>query len=423
MSQEHEQRLLGCILLDPVLLDGEGITAELFTDSRNRIIFDAMRAQREAGNPVDLISVADSLDGKLKDAGGVPYLASLSDGAVSAANAVYYLAELRGEWRARELKKIVNEVTERLAAREEPEEIESCIEKAILKIRTRSSDFQSAKPADILHAIVAKAEARAAAQEEGCTGVPSGFAALDRLTGGFQASDLILIAARTSVGKTSLALSFIDEQITREIPVALASLEMSAMQVWERLLGMRSGVSTGRLRFGHLNTDDFRSILSAANSLESSDVRIIDKPDLNIRALRSWAFQSVGSGARILYVDYAGLLQTENLDIPRWERMAEVSRGLKMIARELCVPLVCLVQLNREAASQGEPGLHNLRDSGAFEQDADLVILLKRKDEKDGGAEEMPGEMIIAKQRNGPTGHIPLMFRKAIARFREAQYE
>jgi replicative DNA helicase len=278
--------------------------------------------------------------------------------------------------------------------------------------------LRSIEPADAVQAVIDRAERRMCEAAEGPSGIPSGFSALDRLTGGFQPADLVLVAARTSVGKSSLALSFIERQIARGYGVALASLETPALQVWERLLSMRSGVSTGRLRFGHLNAEDFRAFVEAAGGLSECALRVLDRPDVSLPALRAWACGEVGRGARIVYVDYAGLLSGGDGRAPRWERMADVSRGLKGIARELNVPLVAIVQLNREAADAREPGLHNIRDSGAFEQDADLVLLLLRAD-KQTPEELVPAQLRIAKHRNGPTGRVELVFRRSLTRFEE----
>ena len=190
-------------------------------------------------------------------------------------------------------------------------------------------------------------------------------------------------------------------------------------------MAMRSLVPSGRLRFGHLETDDFRALVSAANELYDCPFSILDRPDLTVRGLRSWAFAEVAKGAQIIYVDYAGLLSGGDPRAPRWERMAEVSKGMKNIARELHIPLVVLVQLNRNAADAPEPELHNIRDSGAFEQDADLVIFIHRPEKYDIYEDEQGNslvgiaDIILAKHRNGPIGDVQLKFKDESAKFVE----
>jgi replicative DNA helicase len=419
VSIEHERALLGQLFLDPGLLDRERIGAELFEDRRHSVVLEALRALREAGQPVNLLTVHDSLGARIEEAGGVAYLAGLTNTAGSAANAAYYVGQLREGARLRALRRLNLKLADSLQARCGAEELLQLLEVEVVQLRRQQGAFQTVEPADALRAVIDRAERRMREAAEGPSGIPSGFSALDRLTGGFQPADLVLIAARTSVGKSSLALSFIERQIVRGYGVALASLETPALQLWERLLSMRSGVSTGRLRFGHLSTEDFRAFEEAANRLSECSLRILDRPDLSVQALRAWACHEVGQGARILYVDYVGLLSGGDARAPRWERMADISKGLKAVARELEMPVVALVQLNREAADAREPGLHHLRDSGAFEQDADLVLLLQRSD-KETSEEEISARLIIAKHRNGPTGRVELIFRRNVTRFEEA---
>jgi replicative DNA helicase len=401
MSVEHEKSLLGAILVEPSILDGERVTVDRFTDHRHIVLFNAMAGLREAGKPVTALSLADELGVRSTEAGGVSYIASLGE-IPTAANADYYLGVLCEETRRRELQRLSRLLEAGLHDDKGSEELIGTIEAGLLTLRKRADVEATVTPREALHAIIEKAEARSKAGSTGPTGIPSGFPQLDVITGGFQPGDLILVAARTSIGKSALALTWIDYQIRRNLTIALASLEMSAVQVYERLIAMRSIVPTGRFRFGQLDTDDLRAICGASTELESCGLRILDRPDLSVRVLRSWAAGEVAHGTRILYLDYAGLLRGDNETSPRWEQMAVVSRGLKAIARELRVPLVCLAQLNREAADAREPGLHNIRDSGALEQDADLVFILTRS-EKDSVDDSVPGVLKIAKHRNGQT--------------------
>jgi replicative DNA helicase len=343
MSHEYEQRLLGAVILDNGLLDGERITVDLFDSYRHRIIFETALAMRTADKPINLLTLTAELGDRLTDAGGASFLASLTN--AGAANADFYAKALRETADRRALRKVAQEILS-AGERAPVEGLLATAETAILGVRQRGSDTATLEPREVLHAVIEKAERRMKENAEGPSGIPAGFRQLDAATGGFQPSDLILIAARTSVGKSSLALSFIEKQIRRGIMVALASLETPAVQVMERLLAMRSGVNTGRMRFGHLSDTDLGEMMQAASGLCGAKLRILDRVDLSVSALRSWAHGEVAKGAQIIYVDYAGLLCAGDVRAPRWERMAEVSRGLKAIARELSVPLVALAQLN-----------------------------------------------------------------------------
>jgi replicative DNA helicase len=418
MSTEHERCLLGAILNDAAVLDGERVDAELFEKPEHQQIFSTMHDLHSSGQPVTLLTVADRLGDKLSELGGSSYLASLTD-MPTAANADYYIGSLEESVRRRSLRTLSREVEEQIERGRKVEEILSLIEDRTVRLRHKGGQVVTVEPSTAFRQIREKLLKRMEEHSAGPTGVATGFQTLDALTGGFQPSDLILVGARTSIGKTSLILSWIDDQLSKGIRVSLASLEMSAVQVWERLLSMRSLVHTGRLRFGYLRNEEFESICAAMDDMEDAAMRIIDKPELNIRSLRAWAHTEVGKGSRILYVDYAGLLAAENDRAPRWEQMSTVSRGLKGLAHELQIPVVCLVQLNRDAAASQEPGLHNIRDSGAFEQDADLVMMLTREGEE-SLEDSVSAQLLMRKHRNGPTGLVKLQFRKSLTQFREA---
>jgi replicative DNA helicase len=416
MSLEYEQRLLGAAILDNGLLDGERITVDLFDSYHHRIIFEAALAMRTVGKLVNLVTLADELGDRLADAGGTAYLASLTS-VDCAGNADFYVKVLREQADRKALRKLAQGILE-AGERAPVEGLLAAAETAILGVRQRGSDTATLEPREVLHAVIEKAERRMKENAEGPSGIPSGFRQLDAATGGFQPGDLILVAARTSVGKSSLALSFIEKQLRKGIKVSLASLESPAVQVAERLIAMRSGVNTGRMRFGHLSETDLGEMMQAASGLYDASLRILDKVDLSVSALRSWAHGEVAKGAQIIYCDYAGLLRGGDDRAPRWERMSEVSRGLKGIARELSIPLVVLAQLNREAADSREPGLHHLRDSGSFEQDADIILILQRT-EKEGADDMVPAWVRIAKHRNGPCGKIDLVFHRSTTQFAE----
>jgi replicative DNA helicase len=418
MSAEFEMRLLGAVIQEPALLDGERVTAQLFDMPRHRTLFSILAGMRAADKPISLLTLAAELgDGRLAEVGGPSYLASLTS-ADTTANADFYMRELREAADRRAMQRLAKEILS-AGDRTPVEALLSTAESTVFEVRARGSDSATIEPREALHAVIEKIEKRMRENAEGPSGVQSGFPQLDGMTGGFQASDLVLLAARTSVGKSSLALSFIERQVRKGIRVALASIETPATQIYERLLAMRTGINSGRMRFGHLTSDELGQMMSAASVLYDASLRILDKPSLSISGLRSWAHGEAARGAQILYLDYCGLLNGGDERAPRWERMSMVSQGLKTIARELSLPVVALAQLNREAADSQTPGLHHLRDSGSFEQDADVILLLQRSD-MESAEERVPATLRIAKHRNGPTGKIDLVFHRLTTQFSEA---
>jgi replicative DNA helicase len=287
----------------------------------------------------------------------------------------------------------------------------------LIDLQSKGSEAETVRPREILHEIIYDAETRMASKTTGLTGVPSGIPRLDLMTGGFQPGDLVLIGARTSVGKSALALSFIEHEIAHDFAAALVTLEMSGRLVLERPLALRSGIGTGRLRLGFLNGDDFRILEDAAGRIVEQDLRLLDKPGADLATIAAWVRSEVSTGARIAYVDYAGLIGGGDSRVPQWERMSDISHGLKSIARQSSIPLVALVQLGRGAVENG-PGLENVRGSGSFEEDADIALLLQRG-ETETAEKEVRGELIVAKHRNGPTGRIRLLFNRTTTHFRE----
>jgi len=416
MQAEYERCVFSAAFSDPSVIDAEKIPESIFTDARHRRVWHVMTSLRGAGNPVNLLTVKDSMNGDGEDISPA-YLASLST--PGAADVSFYVDKLLESARERDLSLLLKEKEIALGQGQDAGEVIADIEAGLSTIRSRGNATATVRPADALREILSTAEARVKSGASGPTGIPSGFSQLDSYTGGFQDGDLILVAARTSVGKSALALSWIERQIEAGHKPALASLEMSAIQVWQRLIAMRSLVSTGKIRFGKLDGDDFRAMVNARIDLERSGFDIIDRPNITTGVLRSWASQMVAEGHGILYVDYVGLMRGSNPLSPRWEQMLQISAELKSIARELRIPVVALVQLNREAAEVREPGLHNIRDSGALEQDADVCMILTRW-EKESIDDSVPAKLYLKKQRSGPTGMIELVFRKSLTQFREA---
>ena len=336
------------------------------------------------------------------------YLADLS-GMCTGANAEYYLQRLTAKAQYRELKRISAEVIAALESGKPPDEILDGLEISLSTMRKKTVDTCDVDMRATLHRLVETVEARIRDKASGPSGIPTGLTELDNYLGGLQPGSSYLIGARSSVGKTSLALTMADYQVRVGVPIGFASLEMSGLQVVERLVSMRSKVPVARMKFGLLRDGDMGAILSAAGTFNGG-MRIFDKPGLTLRGLRAWAHGAVGKGDRVLYIDYLGLLDISDDERPRWEVMGQVSRTIKGLARELCVPVVSLVQLNRLAAAEGEPELHHLRDSGSLEQDADVVLLLHRPEPKPTDGTAVHANLKIAKNRGGPTGKSSIAF-------------
>ena len=413
MRNEHEDRLLGALLNDSALLEAERVSADLFQNEHAREVFRTMAGLREAGRPVNRETLLVEIGERVP----YSYLADLS-GMATGANAEFYLEHLVEDAQKRELRRIASWLTETSANGKAPADILDSLEAELAKVRRSVVDTGDVDVRATMHELVETVERRIRDKASGPSGIPTGLHELDSLLGGLQAGAVYILAARTSVGKTALALSMADYQVRAGIPVAFCSLEMSALQLVERLVSMRSSVPVGRMKYGSLRDGDMGAILSAAGSY-TGGMRILDKPGLTLRGLKAWAHGAVGKGDRVLYVDYLGLLDISDDDRPRWEAMGQVSRTIKSLARELRVPIVALCQLNRMAAAEGEPELHHLRDSGSIEQDSDVVLLLHRAEPKDTDGATMHANLRIAKNRSGPTGRVQLLFDRPTTHFED----
>ena len=372
-----------------------------------------MAGLRNVGRPVN----RETLLLEIGDRVPILYLSDLSEMATGA-NAEYYLDHLVEDAQKREIQRVALWLTEAAENGKAPADILESLEAELAGIRRKVVDTGDVDVRATMHELIETVEQRIRDKASGPSGVPTGLRELDSLLGGLQPGAVYILAARTSVGKTAFALSMADHQVRAGIPVGFATLEMSALQLVERLVSMRSDVPVGRMKYGCLRGGDMGAIMDAAGSY-TGGLRILDKPGLTLRGLKAWAHGAVGKGDRALYVDYLGLLDISDDDRPRWEAMGQVSRTIKNLARELRVPIVALVQLNRLAASEGEPELHHLRDSGALEQDADVVLLLHRAEPKETDGTRMHANLRIAKNRSGPTGRVELLFDKPTTRFED----
>jgi replicative DNA helicase len=418
---EYEAALLGAAIQDPGVLDRLDIGEELFPDPKARRLFQTIRDIYGAGQPVNFLTISESLGEAMADVIGYADLTKLTD-SPTAANAEFYLSRLRDGATRRKLRELSTNIEKWTQGKaDDASDIVVKIEKAIEEIGRKSADDATVDAERAAHMVVDAAEKRYAENREGPSGVQSGFPSLDAITGGFQPGEIILVGARTNVGKTALAVSMIERQAKAGIPIGLATLEMSTVQVWNRLVSIRTGtVAASKLRWGRVNGEDFNAIMDAASSLSREKIWTLDATDLTVTGFRSWATRMVDKGVKIIYLDYVGLLNVRGSNAPRWEKMGEISRDLKSTARKLGVPIVALVQLDRQAPGKKDPGLENIRDSGALEQDADTVLFLMRSDSSDDTEDVVAGKLKVKKQRNGPTGKVDLFFRKSLTHFYEA---
>jgi replicative DNA helicase len=379
--------------------------------------------QRE---PCDLITLSDILKGKgeLEDVGGAPYLATLVDYVPTAANIAYYCRIVKEKaLRRRLITAATDMVTQGYEAGVEVGELIDSAQKVIFDLAENKLQKAFSPIGDILKDTIKNIE-KLYERKEHVTGVPSGFIDLDEKTAGFQKGDLIIIAGRPSMGKTAFALNiaqYAAMHTDRPAAVAVFSLEMSKEQLVMRLLCSEARVDASRLRTGHLVDTDWSRLAKGAGSLHDAKVFIDDTPAITVMEMRAKSRRlKAEQGVDLVVVDYLQLMRGSNTE-SRQQEISEISRSLKALAKELDVPVVALSQLNRslESRTDKRPMMSDLRESGAIEQDADVIMFVYRGEVYDKENEEIKGraEIIIGKQRNGPIGTVDLAFRGEYTRF------
>jgi replicative DNA helicase len=429
-SLEAEQSVLGALLIDrdAIVEVADFLRAEDFYRPANGSIFAAVLDLYERREPIDIVTVSETLEraGQLETIGGRTYLSSLANQTPTAVHAVPYGRIVERKAVLRNLISAAGRIAG--IGYEDPAEIQEAIDRAereLFSVSQRRVVDGFSRLSRLLHDAYDRLDYLHAHRGE-VSGVRTGFADLDALTTGLQKSDLVVVAARPSVGKTSFALNIAEYAAVHDgKSVGMFSLEMSKEQLVLRLLSSVSNIDSQRLRSGYLEELDFARIAPAMNALSEAPMYIDDTPSISTMELRTKARRlQAESGLDLVIVDYLQLMQATSTsrDANRVQEVSEISRGLKALARELSVPVIALSQLSRqpEMRESREPRLSDLRESGAIEQDADLVVFLWR--EKDRPAEEGDdeGEVIklkLAKHRNGPTGEIDLWFKKKQTRF------
>jgi replicative DNA helicase len=427
-SLDAEQSVLGGILLDNTALDRlvEVLQGDDFYREAHRKIFRGMLRLTERSEAVDLITLSEELRarGELADVGGAAYLAELAERVPTAANILQYARIVRDK---AILRSLITTATG-IAARgyEASDDVKGLVERAeqeIFAISDREVRPSFVRIDSLLHAAFKKIDTLHE-QRTTVTGVSTGFTDLDELTAGLQPSDLVIVGGRPSMGKTAFCLNIAEHAALRaDSGVAVFSLEMSKEQLAMRMLCSEARVDLSKVRTGHLSDREFRELAEAAARLSYAPIYVDDTPAMSVVELRAKArrlHRDPAAKLKLIVVDYLQLMRSSEGKDSREQEISEISRSLKALAKELHVPVVALSQLNRQVESRdrGRPRLADLRESGAIEQDADVIMFIYREEvyvedsDKQGLA-----EIIVAKQRNGPIGNVDLTFLREFTRF------
>ena len=428
-----EEAVLGAMLIEPSCVDQamEELTASCFYDQKHRMIFEAMSALVLDHTSIDIITVSNKLksNGNLEIVGGAVALAGLSEKVGSAAHMEYYIKILKQKTIQRDLITASYDILR--DAYDESVAVDDLIDKAQTKVYDAIQSNVRKEVQDIKSIInEAMADIQEQQTSEGLSGVPSGFVSIDRITNGWQRSDLIILAARPSVGKTAFALNLArNAAVDHHMPVAVFSLEMSATQLVKRLMTSESGLPADKIKGNvKLEPHEWEQLEFKLRNLTKAPFYIDDTPGMQIMEFRTRAKNLVkNKGVRLIVVDYLQLMQGPvELKGMREQEVAAISRTLKATAKELNIPIIALSQLSRQAVtragSAGKPLLSDLRESGSIEQDADMVIFIHRPDYvglSDNPEDREKTQIIIAKHRNGETRDIDMVFKSEQIRFME----
>jgi len=432
---EGEMSVLGGILLENQALNKalEILTPDDFYRESHRKIFQTLIELSERGEPADLVTLSAALqqNGGLDAVGGASYLGTLVDYVPTAANIIYYCRLVKEKAMARHLIEVATEIATRGYEGGDMESTLDWAEKSIFDItgmKTRPSYFSTKEILKDTFKAIEKLYDR----KELVTGVPTGFFDLDQMTAGLQGGDLIIIAARPSMGKTAFVLNLVENATVHAktvTPSIVFSLEMSKEQLVQRMLCSIAKVDASRLRTGHLGESDWPKLTNGAGFLSEAPIYIDDTPAISILELRAKCRRlKADKGLGLIVVDYLQLMRGHNAE-NRQQEISEISRSLKALAKELNVPVIALSQLNRslENRTDKRPIMADLRESGAIEQDADVIMFIyreavyceacKKRDNSCEKGHEKDAEIVIGKQRNGPIGTVNLTFRGEYTRF------
>jgi len=424
---EAEQSVLGGVFQSPTMFSTlvEIVEPDHFYSPSHKVIFEAFSELYRTNKPIDLITVTDFLNsqGTLDTIGGPVYLAEIADSVVSASNAEYHATIVRDKAILRELIDISGTIISDCYEAADVDVVLSESEKRIFKIAQAKSSKNMLASDKLIVKVFEELQAKYE-NKSAITGIPTGYTDFDSMTAGLQNSDLIIIAARPAMGKTAFALNIALRAAARaEVPTAVFSLEMAMEQLMVRLLSVQSRVEMGNLRTGYLDDQDWSALYEAADVLSRSPIFIDDTPalstlELQAKCRRLKAEHNLG----LIVVDYLQLMRSSARTDSREQEISDISRSLKALAKELNVPVIALSQLNRKVEERTDktPMMSDLRESGAIEQDADIIIFLYR-DAAYNKSEDNPrkneADIIIGKQRSGPTGTCTLYFKKECTLF------
>ncbi len=449
-NDDAERAVLGAVLLSSQAFSEvtELLRKEDFYKPGHQVLFDAILSfhQEHSSQTIDLITITDYLRSKnlLDLSGGMSYVASLTSDVPTTSNAAYYANIIRSHSLRRSLLELSGSMQQQVF--DESQEIAHVLddaERLLSDLQASSGTFTDKYQESSLLVNKTVDRLMERAKHGNTDGVKTGFVQLDEMTGGFQPAEFIVIGARPSVGKTAFAISMaVEIAIHKKIPVGFFSAEMTSMAIMERILAAESRVDSKRIRSAILRNQDMANIIDAASRIYEGKLYIQDTPNIKLLDLRSQARRMKRErDIKILFIDYISLINPESqANVPRHEQVAEISRSLKSLSRELNIPIVALSQVSRDAEGK-EPNLANLRESGAVEQDADVVILLHRdrladlpgsdRDSRNGNSPQPPQmvqgfpvqetKVILAKQRNGETGIITMGFQNQLVRFVELE--
>lgn len=422
---EAEQATLGAILLEWNSFANviSLLSSEKFYSYQNKIIYEALVNLFRQDIHGDTLSLIQELTktGKLEEAGGTSYIASLTDLVPTASNIEYYAKIVLDQSIRRDLIRASQDM--KAWSFDETKESRKIIEDAEHLVLTLSDKNQTTTVYNmqkVINTTINKVN-EAYHNKNNFTGIPTGFAVLDSMTSGFQNSELIILGARPSIGKTAMALSMMEYiAVEKKIACGFFSLEMSYEMIGQRLLSQTARVPGNKIKNGMLRQEDFQKLQDAAGRCYNSPLYIVDVPNMPLLDLKSMARRLVkNQGVQIIFVDYIGLISTDSPASQVWEQVSEISKSLKALARELNIPIVALSQVARDAEGN-EPTLAQLRGSGSIEQDADVVMFLHRERIKTADQHEDPvqdAKLIVAKNRNGPTGDVDILFLSGYTKF------
>ena len=431
-APEAEQAVIAAMLMDTdaILRAGEHVDDTMFYDERHRRIFRAMIAISQRSEVVDPVTLGNELArrGELDASGGKEYIGELIDAVPTAANVEYHAKIVKEKALLRRLiETSTTIITEAFQGRATAEELLDDAEQRIFQVSQQRGLQGFTRVKELMWPTMERIEALQRGGKT-ITGVASGFTDLDELTSGFQPSDLVIVAARPSMGKTALVLNIAQyAAIEKNVPVALFSLEMSKESLVQRMLTAEGRVDAQKMRKGLLRDEDYSRLARAAGILSGAPIWIDDSAGITLLEIRSKARRlKADQDIGMVVIDYLQLIQGPSSSESRQQEISQISRSLKALAKELAVPVVALSQLSRapeQRAGDHRPQLSDLRESGAIEQDADLVMFIYRQEvydgatDKDGNSLEGRAEVIVGKQRNGPIGLVNLFFHKAYTRF------